>query len=59
MCVSQAVKFEDEASRMYERDRTSFSTEDELKNVPINVISKLSVDTLWPDTTHINVVRVV
>ena len=39
---------------MYVRDRTSFSTEDELKNVPINVTSKLSVDR--PDTTHINMV---
>ena len=30
----------DKASRMYELDRTSFSIEDELKNVPINVISQ-------------------
>ena len=41
---------------MYVWDRTSFSTEDKLKNVPMNVIGKLSVDRPWPDTTHINVV---
>ena len=40
MCVLLAVKFEDKASTMYARDRTSFSTEDESKNVPINAISK-------------------
>ena len=40
VCVLCAVKLEDKASRMYVRDHTSFSTEDELKNVPINVIGK-------------------
>ena len=39
-CVLFSVKLEDKASRMHVRDRTSFSTEDELKNVPINVIGK-------------------
>ena len=33
------IKLEDKASRIYVRDRTSFSTKDELKNVAINVIS--------------------
>ena len=33
------IKLEDKASRIYVRDRTSFSTKDELRNVPINVIS--------------------
>ena len=37
VCVLCAVKLEDKASRMYVRDHTSFSTEDELKNVPINL----------------------
>ena len=40
-CVLCAVKLGDKASRINVRDRTSFSIEDELKNVPINVISKL------------------
>ena len=51
VCILCAVKLEDKASRMYVWDRTSFSTEDELKNVLINVIGKQSVDR--PNTTHI------
>ena len=40
MCVLCAVKLEDKASRINVRDRNSFSMEDELKNLPITVISK-------------------
>ena len=39
------LKLEDKASRMYVRDRTSFSTKDELKNVPINVDEVLTSQT--------------
>ena len=43
VCVLCAVKFEDKASRINVRERTSFSIESELKNLPINVISKKKV----------------
>ena len=43
LCVLCAVKLEDKVSRINVRDRNSFSIEDELKNLPINVISKKKV----------------
>ena len=45
VCVLCAVKLEEKASRMYVQDRTSFSTKDELKNVPISANEVLTSQT--------------